>query len=76
MFSSLVIVIIAFIWLMYETKFLTIRLPYGISVVQMIFGMIFITIGFILYPIVEEEIERLFKTQKVLTNNNHREKDR
>lgn len=59
MAAGLAVIILAFAWLMYETKFLTVRLlrySKPLTVMDLMMGMISIVIGITLMPIIEKAV--------------------
>ena len=58
MIYSIITIGLAFCWLLYETKFLTIRLPYGRNLLmELVRGAIAIYIGISLIPSESEQSE-------------------
>ena len=69
MTATIIMIGIALIWLGYETKWLTIRLPYGRKIllhfgteglIKIATGMVFLAVGFIMFPIVAAKIRRWY----------------
>ncbi len=62
MLYFLIIFIPAFIWLLYETKWLTVRLPFGKNPLRVhIEGLISMAIGLTLMPIIEGIVEEIIE---------------
>lgn len=62
MICSLALIALAFVWLMYETKFLTIRLLYGAPLVSQMIGAM---IGICLLPLIEKIVNEIEVAQKL-----------
>ena len=73
MIFGIAIIIIAFYWLMYETKWLTVRLPYGrllINITQLVAIAVGIMVMVTVWKYIAEDIKRarLEKHNAVNTN--------